>query len=112
MNPYAEAIAAGNYAVIWVCVDCLCLHCNGEYDHDRPATTPEPLSAIPATADLSAGMLTEHHTEHCTPADREAGCTCETDPYSTSACDGCGDHHHGERHAMTLVYDQRPAPVG
>jgi hypothetical protein len=107
-NPFADAIKAGNYATIWVCTDCIHLHCNGEYDPDRPADLPEPLSQIPATADLSAGMLLEHHAPDHNPDE----CSCEFDPFSTRACDGCGDYHHGERYAMTLVYDQRGANNG
>ena len=112
MNAYATAIASGNYATLWICTDCLCLHANGEYDPERPAELPEPLSLIPASADLSAGLLAEHHAHDCEPQTRDADrCDCVTIPHATRACDGCGDHHHGRRHAMTLVYDQRPQPA-
>jgi hypothetical protein len=48
-------------------------------------------------------MFAEHHASDHDPDE----CSCEFDPFSTWPCAGCGDYHHGERYAMTLVYVQR-----
>lgn len=90
---------------IWLCIDCTLLHANGEYSPDRPADLPEPLSAIGVGESVTLGLLAEEHHEDCTPEDREEGCSCETDTFSTSPCGGCGDWHHGERHAATVWQD-------
>lgn len=85
MKDYAAQIAAGKYANLRVCVCCMLAHANGECcaeDHDY-----EPLSKIPATADLSMKD--------------------ESWDFDTSDCDGCGSPLHGERHAMFLVFDMR-----
>lgn len=95
---------------IWVCVDCMMHHANGEcgschddvHGHDK-----EPLSAI-GDAHPAAGMAYEEHAEDClkhtmgsdAPGDYE--CECETDTFSRSQCGGCGSYLHGERHALTL----------
>ena len=80
-----------SYATIWVCVDCMLHHNNGEcggchndYGHDR-----EPLSSIGE----------EFHL---------AWDDDEVDIYSTSQCEGCGSWLHGERHAMTLFRNSQP----
>lgn len=96
---------------IWVCTNCLMHHANGECGccHDDCNHEGfEPLSAIEAPQRVAMGMAYLEHTEGClrralrgdTPSDYE--CDCETDTYSTSQCEGCGSHLHGERHAMTL----------
>ncbi len=116
-----------SYGTIWVCVDCLMHHANGECGgchndgHDE-----EPLSSIGEGFHVAVGMSREEHecreceghydTDEaliaagigepmfcdgtCQPAPEE--CDCETNTYSTSQCEGCGSWLHGERHAMTL----------
>lgn len=82
-----------------VCTDCIHVLANGECDPERPADLPEPLSLVPDGYNLVPGG---DHLESCTQADRDAGCECESYGFSTSACEGCGDVHHGDRFAATL----------
>lgn len=96
---------------IWVCVDCIAHHANGEcgschddeYGHDE-----EPLSAIGDNFVATAGMFLNEHADDCPrrTADIDTAvemeCECETDTFSASQCEGCGSYLHGERHAMTL----------
>lgn len=90
--------------VLWVCIDCTIAHEHGEVPPDRPADLPEVWSLLPGT-ELTVGMAWEQHAEDCPNRDagvsRDADCDCERDDFSTRACDGCGDTHHGERHAYT-----------
>jgi hypothetical protein len=51
--------------------------------------------------DVTPGMLDSEHS-----CGREDGkevdeCDCEQNPFSTSACDGCGSPFHGAREAVT-----------
>jgi hypothetical protein len=93
---------------IWVCVDCMLHHANGECGGCHEGHVAEPLSAIGDDFHVASGMAYEEHAEDClrrtqgsdAPGDYE--CDCETDTYSTSQCEGCGSYLHGERHAMTL----------
>lgn len=92
MPSYAAQIAAGKYAILWVCQCCMLCHANGECcaeDHEY-----EPLSDIPATADLSMGNVNgaDEHRD-----------------FDAQQCDGCGSSLHGDRHAMILVFDMRAA---
>jgi hypothetical protein len=107
-----------NFGTIWVCIDCLLHHANGEcgschdgvHGHDK-----EPLSAIEAPFTVAMGMAYAEHAEDCEtriqgsqPDNYE--CDCETNTYSTSRCEGCNSYLHGERHALTLFKeDVRPA---
>ena len=84
---------------LWVCVDCIVLHCTGDLPADPAPGAPAPLSAIGAGYDITAGMLREHHAPDCAPDD---DCDCETDAFSWQSCDGCGSPLAGERHALTL----------
>lgn len=115
MNKYAEMIQAGNYSTFWVCLCCLFAHaadgCD-DCDHDGC----EPLSQIPATADISLGLQSEDHADGClrrtmaredVPDDYE--CDCDTRRHSSSSCDGCGKSLDGERHALFVVYGMREA---
>lgn len=85
---------------IGVCADCLHSDANGEYSPDRPADLPEPWSAIPfGYLALSGG----EHSDSCDEETRESdGCDCDDRGFTQSSCDGCGDHHHGDRFAYTL----------
>lgn len=91
------------HSEIKVCDDCMFVHANGECDPDRPEELPAPWALWEDNRlyDLAMGGK---HSKHCTPADRENGCDCETTEYSTSRCDGCGDTHHGRRHTFTVFY--------
>lgn len=102
---------------IWVCVDCMLHHANGEcgnchslsYDgedcHDR-----EPMGLIDQPMSgrdvVTMGMLKEHHECDTRWSDwRERDCGCETNSFSWSPCDGCGSRLGGERHAFTLWFE-------
>lgn len=91
---------------IWLCVDCTMAHANGEYDPDRSADLPEPLSAIGEAYSVTLGLLAVEHHEECpvrlTGDHNAAECDCERIEFSTWRCDGCGDTHHGSRYAATL----------
>lgn len=92
----------------WVCDNCMFHHANGECGdcHSEEGHEYEPLSGVDYTK-VSLGMMSEEHSEGClrhtmgsdVPGDYE--CDCEQNTFSTSSCDGCGSHYHGQRHAMT-----------
>jgi hypothetical protein len=88
---------------ISVCVDCMVLHANGEYDHDRDPSEPEPLSLIGPGYSVTMGV--SEHSEHCTEVDREEGCDCDQLGFSWSRCEGCGSTLGGDRFALTLWRD-------
>jgi len=79
----------------WVCVDCFVLLVNG--DVSPYCENPDALMTKLEGYEPTPGMLREEHAEEC---DGEE-CDCETNPFSTSQCDGCGSTLHGERHAVT-----------
>lgn len=87
---------------IWVCVDCMFTHANGECgpDPDR-----EPLNLIREGQSITMGVLPEEHNESCTEADREEGCDCDHIRFSWSSCEGCGSTLGGDRYNMTLWQD-------
>lgn len=110
-----------SYGTIWVCVDCMLHHANGECGscHREEGHDREPLSAIETPFHVSLGMGYENHEDDClthgirdleerfpdldwpdVPDDYE--CECEINTFSTAQCAGCGTYLHGERHAMTL----------
>lgn len=93
-------------ANIWACIDCTHAHANGEYDPDRPNDQPEPLSIIKPGETVTLGLISEEHADTCTPADRDEGCDCEHDTFSTTACGACGSLLHGERYAMTIWQEE------
>jgi hypothetical protein len=66
---------AESYGTIWVCVDCLMHHANGECGscHDKHGHDEEPLSAIGDGFHVAMGMSYEEHAETC--ARRPLGCT-------------------------------------
>lgn len=80
---------------ISVCVDCMFDHANGEIDPDRPADLPDVWSELPFGYDVTMGG------EHADDCDRTE-CECGDLGFHTSACDGCGDWHHGDRFRFTL----------
>lgn len=90
--------------LLWVCFDCINAHANGE-DPLEP-TEHEPLSEIPEDADVTMGMLRKEHARGCPNRKKSAGveeeCECETIPFSSRTCDGCGCPLAGERHALTM----------
>jgi uncharacterized protein YdeI (YjbR/CyaY-like superfamily) len=67
---------------------------------NRPADLPEVLSAIPEGMRLLPGRLNEDHSCDRGNGEDIEGCDCEVDTFSRPECDGCGDWHHGERHAF------------
>jgi hypothetical protein len=78
---------------IWVCVDCLMLHANGE-----TAENPDmpPLGLLEGQ-EVTLGILKEQHRgcdDDCTD--------CETQEFSWCRCEGCGSSLGGSRHAMTV----------
>jgi len=110
-----------NYGTVWVCVNCLHHHANGECgdchsDHGHDA---EPLNKIKWPFSLAEGVGWEDHDEDCltytvndlkarfphmiwpdVPGDYE--CKCDYVAHSYTGCDGCGTYLHGERHIVTL----------
>lgn len=125
-----------DYGLIWVCVDCMLHHANGECGdcHADDGHDCEPLSSIGDGFTVAMGMLAEEHgcreecpghydTDEtltsgagigeptfcdgsCQPVPDE--CDCETNTYSTSQCEGCGSWLHGERHAFHLWKERQP----
>lgn len=96
---------------IWVCVDCIMHHANGECDGCHEGHDEEPLSLLDP-ANTAMGMRYSEHDEGCpnhfpegadtTQASGDVECDCETNTHSMSQCQGCGSWLHGERHAMTI----------
>ncbi len=97
---------------ISVCVDCLVMSANGECDPDRPADLPEPLSAIGFGMSITMGGT---HNEGCPNRDTDSAsfedCDCDDLGFSTYACEGCGDYHHGDRYRFTLWQTTIPAAL-
>lgn len=92
-----------NYGTIWVCVDCMLHHANGECGNCHEGHDEEPLNRIDGDFHVAMGMAWGEHD--CEPDEQtgECECDCEMNTYSTSQCEGCGSYLHGERHAMTLL---------
>jgi hypothetical protein len=97
------------YITLWVCVNCIMHHANGECGdcHNSDGHEGgEPLNRVDYR-NSTAGMPSSEHDEQClrflmgsdAPGDYE--CDCERITFSTSTCQGCGSEFHGERHAMT-----------
>lgn len=123
----------------WVCTRCLYAN-EGMEDEDgpepgtviephpsarfyvEPYTVTEPLHLIPEDAEVTTGLTADEHSDYCpvwlgdpnrgdVPVDG-VECTCERIEHSRSSCDGCGDSHDGERHALTVWTDERPWSAG
>lgn len=111
-----------NYT-IWVCVDCMLHHANGEcgschmnmddpyretdaHDREPMGLIDQPMSGRETAA---MGLMWDQHNVGCYnfPEGTAANwpCDCETNAYSTAACEGCGSTLHGERHAFTVWLD-------
>ena len=93
-----------DYVALWVCVDCIMHHANGECDGCYEGHTEEPLSLLDYTKSTMGHPQQEHE---CGRRDDIyfGDCDCETVTFSSSRCDGCGSDYHGERHAMTEWID-------
>lgn len=98
---------------IWVCQCCMLVEANGECcaDDTHGGDSMVPLSGISPDDRVSLGLLEEEHSERCTPADREEGCDCAENSFSTAQCDGCDSWLAGTRHAMTLWVGEGRAAV-
>ena len=86
---------------IGVCTDCLFAR-EGDGTPDRPADLPEEWSEIPFGYVVTAGG---EHADECPNRDsvtRDTDCDCDELGFCQSSCDGCGDHHHGDRFRYTL----------
>src|SRR5215216_2320849 len=84
-----------------VCVDCMLDHANGEVSPDRPSDLPPVWGAIEPGYSVTMGG---EHNEECAnfPEWQGEECDCEDLGFRTSACEGCGDFHHGDRFLFTL----------
>lgn len=94
-------------APIWVCVDCYLTSQGYGSELDYPDSgNREPVALIPDTVDVTSGMLSQYHYCETDPTTGELTdeCECETQSFSWSACEGCGSHLGGTRHALTLWY--------
>ena len=106
-DPWGTRSAARDQACMpnRACTDCTILHANGEEPTDMSADDYAAWSAGIAASShgytFTLGMLTEEHDDACTPADREAGCDCERDPFRRFTCVMCSRDIAGEAHAMT-----------
>lgn len=97
------------HSEVKVCDECMFVHANGEGDPERPADMPQAWSLWAQEMGLIVDIaMGGEHSEHCPNRDRVVGngveCDCDTDEFSTSACEGCGDTYHGRRHTFTVFY--------
>lgn len=88
---------------IWVCVDCIAHHANGECGscYDDHGHDEEPLGLL-VSASTAMGMAQEGHACGRQDDTHFGECDCETRTYNISRCEGCGSWLHGVRHAMTI----------
>lgn len=98
-------VVRSEHCTIWVCVDCMFVHANGECDPDRPDSEPEVWSRVGEDCDVTVGSLSEEHAAGCTDVDRSEGCDCERREFSWSQCEGCGSWLVGSRYAFTLWFE-------
>lgn len=87
---------------LWVCVDCMLIHANGECD-ERSPDQPEPWALWVGQTHLLAMGGT--HADECPngpDGPRNTDCDCETKEFDRSSCDGCGSTLHGTRHAFVV----------
>jgi hypothetical protein len=83
------------YGTIWVCVDCMFIHENGETSGEPDR---EPWCVLEPNEHVCMGMARDEHAE----CDEHDECECETQEFSWQSCDGCGSRLGGSRHAFTL----------
>lgn len=100
-------LKAREYWTLWVCVNCIMHHANGECGdcpREEGHEGGEPLSNVDYRRS-AMGLMSEEHSEDCVRHSQEneypEDCDCETNTFSTSTCQGCGSDYCGERHAMT-----------
>lgn len=90
---------------VWVCVDCYETHHGVREAEEAPDC--EPLALIPASAEVTAGLMAAEHADDCpNVTDGEwtgdAECECERTEFSWARCDGCGSTLGGAREALTV----------
>lgn len=97
---------------IQVCTDCYFAH-HGVLETPLDELDPKPWALYgDETIDVTSGLMASEHAEDCAfrTSNGEEPCTwegeCETTDFSTSRCDGCGQHLAGTRHAMTQWYEE------
>lgn len=94
------------YGTIWVCLNCMLHHANGECGDCHEGHDEEPLSLVGEGSHVTMGLRSPQHDPTCDPDVRD--CCCEVRSFDTSRCEGCGSDLHGERHAMAIwVYESR-----
>lgn len=89
----------------WICTDCMMLLANGEAPPEMSEEeTAAWLASIDDETEMTPGLLAEEHDEDCPNHGGWQGveCSCERQEFSWSACDSCGSHLGGERHAVTF----------
>lgn len=102
-----------NKATVWVCTCCMLTHANGEcceLEHGVVDDTM-PLELLDR-CEIAMGMDYEEHSAQClrhpsnvAPVPHDYVCDCDTNPFSWSACEGCGSNLGGERYAMTIWWN-------
>lgn len=88
---------------LWVCTTCLLVRESTDVDEDWCSCGHTPWEREPTT-DVTIGLLAAEH--ECGGAwERDGECDCERIEFSPKACDACGCHLAGTRHAYTWWAD-------
>lgn len=91
----------------WVCICCFSMLVNGEpcdcgeqgYDADGIGKShPFSLMELLKDDEPTPGLM---RYDHCTGCPEGGDCGCDAWDFSWQACQGCGSHLGGERHAVT-----------
>ena len=85
----------------WVCEDCLM----AENGYETPNAECEPFGLATADEVWTAGLTWDEHENDCPNRAAESwvdDCECERREFSWTACDACGSHLGGSRHAYTV----------
>jgi hypothetical protein len=92
-----------DHRTIWVCVDCIMHHANGECGscYDDSGHYKEPLNRLDCTKVTMGRPWDEHECNKDEDGIEYGYCDCEIITHSMSSCDGCGSDYHGIRRAMT-----------
>jgi hypothetical protein len=107
MTNLALAFETGNFSVVEACTDCLFAIVNGD-----PPVDPEWDAAEFERVCEKYVVLHGHPhsnkwftdcSHHGKPCPDDEDCDCEKRGYSTSSCDFCGSHLHGDREDFTLI---------